>query len=51
VDRLYNQTKQELDAFQDRYDAETTHSLNKGTQLQWDKMIADEIKEMEMELN
>ena len=51
VDRLYNQTKQELDAFQDRYDAETTHSLNKGSQLQWDKIIADEIKEMEWKLN
>ncbi len=48
VDRLYNQTKQELDAFQDRYDAETNHSLNKDSQEKWDKIVAEEINEMEL---
>jgi hypothetical protein len=51
VERLHNQIQQELDEFQARYDLETTHSLNKGSQLQWNKMIADEIKEMKRELN
>ncbi len=39
--------KNELDKFQDLYDKETNHSINKEKQLDWNNRIAKQLKELE----
>ncbi len=44
---LFNKSQKELDAYQDLYDKETDHSKVAAKQLEWEKKVAKELKELD----
>ena len=46
INDYYNRNYRELVAYQDRYDKETKHSLNKDKQAEWEQKVARELEEL-----
>jgi len=47
VKSIWDKSLKELDAFQDLYDTQTEHSINKEKQAEWNKRIAQELAELD----
>ena len=45
--QIYNTNHDELNKYQDLYDAETNHSKNEQKQIEWENRISKELKELE----
>lgn len=48
MQQIYDENSADYNAFQDRYDRETNHSLDKEKQQYWEELIARELKRLEM---
>ncbi|MGB5507543.1 DUF922 domain-containing protein, partial [Robiginitalea sp.] len=48
VRQIFSKINRELKAFQDRYDLETDFSRNREAQQQWNKRIAEKLKESDL---
>lgn len=48
MQQIYDDNSVDYNAFQDRYDRETDHSLNKEKQKEWEELVARELKRLEM---
>jgi predicted secreted Zn-dependent protease len=46
IEDYYNRNYKEFVAYQDRYDRETKHSLNKEKQQFWEEKVSRELKEL-----
>jgi len=46
INIIHKNIMKEWDIYQDKYDAETKHSIDKEKQLEWDKKIEDELIEL-----
>jgi len=47
VKRLYNETFESLNKFQDKYDHETHHGIDKETQAKWNKIVSEELESLD----
>lgn len=45
IEKLYKNIEKEYKKFQDKYDAETNHSINKTAQLRWNELIDKKLNE------
>lgn len=50
ISQLFNEKKREYQAMQRQYDEETSHSLNKEKQKQWEDFISNELRKTKLKL-